>query len=138
MNGIPKELRRLAISAVALGLLVLFLLLLPFERYAVRGREVSREEFLTQAGPFVLALSVLMLLIAGGVWREQRWTRPLMMGSLLTLMVYGAWRDELTIPRAALVLLVAAWQIWFWYFKPEVAEYYRRLSAGRAVSSPHE
>jgi hypothetical protein len=119
------------------GLLtVVFLVLAPLNigTYTINGEPVTGPEFLRRVGLGYGLAGVACIVIAFGLYREQPWTRVLM---LLYWIVLGATMLGLTLADSSIgnaivvtvfgagVPLVVAY--WYLYSKENVVAYYRAL-----------
>ena len=98
------------------------------------GEKVTRSEWLHIAAPLVAVIGCLMASIAYGLAERKAWSRHLVMVMFVLIIVYASalgavnvlrhpimWR---AIVNASLSGCVSAW---YFYFKPNVADYFRRL-----------
>ncbi len=99
---------------------------------------LEREAILTQVFPGMLAFSVLLLVIAGGLSNGRPWARPLTVVFWVILIAGFAWiggRDQLastlvtTVPVAGVVL-------GYLYFNPSVESLFCRVRATRRGAPP--
>lgn len=100
------------------------------------GEKVSRSEWLQIAAPLVAVIGCLMAFIAYGLGAGKPWSRHLIMGIFLLIIVYASTLGAFNVLRhtimwralvnASLFGCVAAW---YFYFKPNVATYFRELAS---------
>ena len=100
------------------------------------GEKVSRSEWLQIAAPLVAVIGCLMAFIAYGLGAGKPWSRHLVMGIFLLIIVYASTLGAFNVLRhtimwralvnASLFGCVAAW---YFYFKPNVAAYFRELAS---------
>jgi hypothetical protein len=99
------------------------------------GEHVTREEWLHIAAPLVAVIGILMALISYGFATQKTWSRHLVMTVSILIIVYGVAAGAL-----GLILPIVMWRalvnasalgcvsIWYFYFKRNVAAYFRELS----------
>ena len=134
----PRAIRVLAWFAAlaSAGMFVsIVLAILDVGPHLMGGEKVSRSEWLHIAAPLVAVTGCLMALIAYGLRAGKPWSRHLVMAIFILIMVYASglggsnmlrhtimWR---AIINASLSGCVSAW---YFYFKPNVAAYFRELA----------
>ena len=98
------------------------------------GEHVTRANWLHVAAPLVATIGTLMALISYGFTKEKRWSRHLVVGMFVFIIVYALTARMLDgIParimwRALLnATFFAGLSIWYFYFKPNVAAYFAEL-----------
>ena len=106
--------------------------------YEINGQPVSREEFLRE--PIVLLFPLAILYTGAVSWalyREQPWTRPLMLAAWLTyvlVMGFAGWPGTTErIVGVVLAIFPLGIASWYLYGKPNVVAYYERLAAQAAA-----
>ena len=122
-----------AFASVGMFLSIL-LAILDVGPHLMGGEKVTRSEWLLIAAPLVAVIGCLMALIAYGLGASKPWSRHLVMAIFTLIIAYASalgvanvlrhtimWR---AIANASVFGCVAAWHF---YFKPNVAEYFRKL-----------
>jgi len=128
-SEVPKDLRKIVHWSVPSLILLAVLLAIPFADYEIEDRPATREEFLNTALPFLVSFAVILLCVAYGIRTERLWVRPFSVAFILAGAIYSAALHEFEMN----VLAWGVWtfsigsNIWFWYGKREIADYYRRL-----------
>ncbi len=99
------------------------------------GEKVTRSEWLHIAAPLVAVIGCLMAFIAYGLATRKPWSRHLVIAIFTLIIVYASALGALNVLRytimwraianASLFGCVAAW---YFYFKPNVATYFRELA----------
>jgi hypothetical protein len=102
------------------------------------GEHVTRTEWLRIAAPLVAVIGILMALISYGFATQKPWSRHLVMTIFILIAVYAIVTGALS-----LILPIIMWRAivnatvfgcvsaWYFYFKPNVAEYFRQLASMR-------
>lgn len=100
------------------------------------GEKVTRSEWLHIAAPLVAVIGCLMASIAYGLVARKAWPRHLVMAIFVLITVYASTLGALdvlqhTIMWRAIVnaFLFGCASMWYFYFKPNVAEYFRQIGA---------
>jgi hypothetical protein len=122
-----------AFASVAMFLSIL-LAILDIGPHLMGGERVTRSEWLHIAAPLAAVIGCLMALIACGLGAGRPWSRHLVMTIFILIIAYASalgaanmlrhtimWR---AIVNASVFGCVAAW---YFYFKPNVAGYFREL-----------
>jgi hypothetical protein len=98
------------------------------------GERVSRSEWLYIAAPIVAVIGVLMALIAFGFAAQKHWSRYLVIAMFSLIIVYASILGALNLMhhtvmwRAIInVSVFGAASVWYFYFTPNVAAYFREL-----------
>jgi hypothetical protein len=98
------------------------------------GERVTRSEWLHIAAPLVAAIGCLMASIAYGLAARKAWSRHLVMAVFVLIIVYGSALSALNVLRHTIMWraivnasLFGCASAWYLYFKPNVAEYFRKL-----------
>ena len=112
------------------------LAILDIGPHLIGGEKVTRSEWLHIATPLVAVIGCLMASIAYGFAARKAWSRHLVMAIFVLTVVYASALGVLNVLRhtimwravvnASLFGYVSAW---YFYFKPIVAEYIRKLGA---------
>ena len=122
-----------ALATIGMFLSIL-LAILDVGPHLMGGERVTRSEWLHIAAPLVAVIGCLMAVIAYGLATGKPWSRHVVMAISILIVVYASalgalnalrhtimWR---AIVNASVFAGVAAW---YFYFKPNVAEYFRKL-----------
>ena len=122
-----------AFASVGMFLSIL-LAILDIGPHLMGGERVTRSEWLHIAAPLVAMIGCLMALIAYRLGANKPWSRHLVMTIFILIIAYASalgaanmlrhtimWR---AIVNASVFGCVAAW---YFYFKPNVAGYFREL-----------
>lgn len=139
----PFLLRWGIIGARALAILSLLMIgCHPTGRLTLRVNErvLERGVILTQVFPGMLAFSVLLLVISGGLSNGRPWARPLTVVFWAILTAGLAWiggRDQLANTLAATVP-VAGVVLGYLYFNPSVQSYFAECARRDAVAAGFE
>jgi hypothetical protein len=141
----PFALRILSgFAALASGGMFLSILLAFYDigPHLIGGERVTREEWLHVAAPLVAVIGLLMALISYGFATCKPWSRHLVMTMSLLIIVYaiatGAlhWIRPIIMWRAIVnASVLGCVSLWYFYFKPNVAAYFRALPGGRSPLS---
>jgi hypothetical protein len=98
------------------------------------GERVTRSEWLYIAAPLVAAIGILMALIAFGFAAQKHWSRHLVIAMFSLIIVYASILGALnlihhTVMWRAIInaSVFGAGSVWYFYFKPDVAAYFREL-----------
>ena len=98
------------------------------------GEKVTRSEWLHIAAPLVAVIGCLMASIAYGLAARKAWSRHLVMAIFVLIIAYASTLGALDMLRRAIMWraiinasLFACASAWYFYFKPNVAEYFRKL-----------
>jgi hypothetical protein len=99
------------------------------------GERVTREEWLHIAAPLVAVIGILMACISYGFAREKAWSRHLVIAMFGLIVVYALVLGGLNLIHRAIMwraiingTLSGCAALWYFYFKPNVAEYFRQLA----------
>ncbi len=102
--------------------------------YIMGGERVRRTEWLHIAAPLVAVIGMLMACISYGFATEKYWSRHLVLAIFSLIIFYAT-----TLGALNLIHHVIMWRaiinasifggtsIWYFYFKPNVAAYFREL-----------
>ena len=98
------------------------------------GEKVTRSEWLQIAAPLVAVIGCLMASIAYGLAARKAWSRHLVMAIFVLIIVYAAALGVLNVLRHTIMWraivnasLFGCASAWYFYFKPNVAKYFREL-----------
>jgi hypothetical protein len=118
------------------GMFVSILLaILDIGPHLMGGEKVTRSEWLHIAAPLVAVIGCLMALIAYGLRAGKPWSRHLVMAIFTLIIVYASTLGALNVLRHTVMwraivnaLLSGCFATWYFYFKPNVAAYFRELA----------
>ena len=98
------------------------------------GEKVTRSEWLHIAAPLVAVIGCLMGLSAYGLATRKAWSRHVVMAIFGSIIVYASALGALNVLRHTIMWraivnasLFGCASAWYFYFKPNVAEYFRKL-----------
>jgi len=99
------------------------------------GERVTRAEWLHIAAPLVAVIGILMAVISYGFATQKLWSRHLVIAMFSLIVVYASILGALNLIHRAIMwrALVNASvfggaSVWYFYFKPNVAAYFRELA----------
>ena len=115
--------------------LSIVLAILDIGPHIMGGERVTREEWLHIAAPLVAMIGVLMAWISYGFAREKAWSRHVVIAMFALIVVYASVLGILNLIHRAIMwraiingTLFGGASVWYFYFKPNVAEYFRELA----------
>jgi hypothetical protein len=98
------------------------------------GERVTRGEWLHIAAPLVAVIGVLMALVAFGFAAQKHRSRRLVIAMFSLIIVYASILGALNLIHHAVMwraiinaTVFGAISVWYFYFKPNVAGYFRQL-----------
>ena len=98
------------------------------------GEKVTRSEWLHIAAPLVAVIGCLTASIAYGLAARKAWPRHLVMAIFVLIVVYASALGTLNVLRDTIMWraivnasLFGCASAWYFYFKPNVAEYFRKV-----------
>ena len=98
------------------------------------GERVTRAEWLHIAAPLVAVIGILMAFIAYGFATQKYWSRHLVIAIFVLIIVYATTLGALNLIHHAIMwraiingTLFGGASVWYFYFKPNVAAYFREL-----------
>ncbi len=110
------------------------LALLDIGPHLMGGEKVTRLEWLHIAAPLVALIGCLMASIAYGFAAHKAWSRHLVMAIFVLIIVYASALGSLNVLRHTIMWraiinasLFGCASAWYFYFKRNVAEYFREL-----------
>src|SRR6476646_8223903 len=110
------------------------LAILDIGPHLMAGEKVTRLEWLHIAAPLVAVIGCLMASIAYGFVARKAWSRHLVMAIFVLIIVYASAFGSLNVLRHTIMwraIVNASFfgcaMAWYFYFKPNVAEYFREL-----------
>ena len=123
-----------ALASVGMYLSIV-LAILDIGPHLMGGERVTREEWLHIAAPLVAVIGVLMACISYGFATEKPWSRHLMITMFALIVVYASILGALNLIHHAIMwraiingTLFGGASVWYFYFKPNVAAYFRELA----------
>lgn len=100
------------------------------------GERVTRSEWLHVAAPLVAVIGCLATLIVYGFGTGKPWSRHFVMGIFTLIIVYASVLGALDVLRHTIMWralvdasLFGCVATWYFYFKPNVAAYFRELAS---------
>ena len=100
------------------------------------GEKVTRSEWLRIAAPLVAVIGCLMASIAYGLAAKKPWSRHLAIAIFVLIFVYASALGAANVLRHSIMWraivnasLFGCASAWYFYFKPNVTEYFRKLGA---------
>jgi hypothetical protein len=120
----------------ALGMFVsIFLAVLDIGPHLMGGEKVTRLEWLHIAAPLVAVIGCLMALTAYGLTARKPWSRHVVLAIFVLIIVYASVLGAGNVLRHSIMWrailngsLFGAAAGWYFYFKPNVAAYFRELA----------
>lgn len=110
------------------------LAILDIGPHLMGGEKVTRAEWLHIAAPLVAVIGCLMALIAYGFAARKAWSRHLVMAIFVLIIVYASALGALDALRHTIMWraminasLFGCVSAWYFYFKRNVADYFREL-----------
>jgi hypothetical protein len=110
------------------------LVILDIGPHLMGGEKVTRFEWLHIAAPLVAVIGCVMALIAYGLATRKTWSRHLVIAIFVLIIVYASALGALNLLRHTIMwraivnaTLFGCASAWYLYFKPNVAEYFRKL-----------
>jgi hypothetical protein len=115
--------------------LSILLAILDIGPHMIGGEWVTRTEWLHIAAPLVAVIGILMAFIAYGFARQKGWSRHLVIAMFVLIVVYASILGALNLIHHAIMWraiinasVFGAASVWYFYFKPSVAAYFRELA----------
>jgi hypothetical protein len=115
--------------------LSIVLAILDIGPHIMVSERVTREEWLHIAAPLVAVIGVLMAWISYGFATKKPWSRHVVIEMLALIVVYASILGALNLIHRAIMwraiingTLFGCASVWYFYFKPNVAEYFRELA----------
>jgi hypothetical protein len=110
------------------------LAILDIGPHLMGGEKMTRAEWLQIAAPLVAVIGCLMASIAYGLAARKAWSRHFVMAIFVLIIVYASALGALNVLRHTIMWraivnasLFGCASAWYFYFKPNVAEYFRKL-----------
>jgi len=111
------------------------LVILDIGPHMMGGERVTRIEWLHIAAPLVAVIGVLMACISYGFATAKAWSRRVVIAMFALIVVYASILGVLNLIHHAIMWraiingsLFGGASVWYFYFKPNVAEYFRDLA----------
>ncbi len=115
--------------------LSILLAILDVGPHLMGGEKVTRSEWLRIAGPLVAMIGCLMALIAYGLGARKPWSRHVVLAIFALIIVYASVLGAVNVLRHSIMWraivnasLFGSVAGWYFYFKPNVAAYFRELA----------
>jgi hypothetical protein len=120
----------------AMGMFLSILLaILDVGPHLMGGERVTRSEWLHIAAPLVAVMGCLMTLIAYGLAACKPWSRHVVLAIFVLIIVYASALGAVNVLRHSIMWrailnasLSGSVAGWYFYFKPNVAAYFRKLA----------
>ena len=117
--------------------LSILLAILDIGPHIMGGERVTRSEWLHIAAPLVAVIGILMAFVAYGFATQKHWSRHLVITIFALIIVYASILGVLNVIHRAIMwraiingTLFGGVSVWYFYFKPTVAAYFRELKGG--------
>ena len=98
------------------------------------GERVTRSEWLHIAAPLVAVIGFLMACIAYGFATQKHWSRHVVIAMFALIVLYASVVGALNLIHHAIMwraivnaTVFGTASVWYFYFKPNVAAYFRGL-----------
>jgi len=115
--------------------LSILLAILDIGPHIMGGERVTRSEWLHIAAPLVAVIGILMAFVAYGFATQKSWSRHLVLAIFGLIIVYASILGALNLIHHAIMwraiingTLFGGASVWYFYFKPNVAAYFRELA----------
>ncbi len=120
----------------AMGMFLSILLaILDVGPHLMGGERVTRSEWLHIAAPLVAVMGCLMTLVAYGLGTCKPWSRHFVLAIFVLIIVYASVLGAVDVLRHSIMwrailnaFLFGSAAGWYFYFKPNVAAYFRELA----------
>ncbi len=114
----------------------ILLVLLKIGPAVMGGERVTRTEWLHIAAPLVAVIGILMAFISYGLASRRTWSRHVVIAMFGLIIVYASILGALNLIHRAIMwraiingTLFGSASVWYFYFKPNVAAYFRELAS---------
>ena len=104
------------------------------------GERVTRTEWLHIAAPLVAVIGILMAFIAYGFATQKHWSRHVVIAMFALIVLYASVLGALNLIHHAIMwraiingTLFGSASVWYFYLKPNVAEYFQELKKKKSV-----
>jgi hypothetical protein len=126
-------------ALASIGMFVsIALAILDIGPHFMGGEKVTRSKWLHIAAPLVAVVGYLMASIAHGLAARKAWSRHLVVAIFVLIIVYAPALGALNVLRHTIMWraivnasLFGCASAWYFYFKPNVSEYFRKLAGDR-------
>jgi hypothetical protein len=115
--------------------LSILLAVLDIGPHIMGGEHVTRTEWLHIAAPLVAVIGILMACISYGFATQKPWPRHVVIAIFVLIVVYASILGALNLIHHAIMwraiingTLFGGASVWYFYFKPNVAKYFRELA----------
>jgi hypothetical protein len=115
--------------------LSIVLAILDIGPHVMGGEQVTREECLCIAAPLVAVIGVFMACISYGFAAKKAWSRHVVIAMFALIVIYAMSLGTLNLIHHAIMwraiingTLFGGASVWYFYFEPNVAEYFRDLA----------
>jgi hypothetical protein len=122
------------LASITMYLSIVFAIL-DIGPYLMGGEHVTREEWLHIAAPLVAVIGALTACTSYGFATEKPWSRHLVIAMFALIVVYASTLGALNLIHHAIMwraiingTLFGGASVWYFYFKPNVAEYFRGIA----------
>jgi uncharacterized membrane protein len=116
--------------------LSIILVLLKIGPTVMGGERVTRAEWLHIAAPLVAAIGILMALICYALASRKPWPRHVVIAMFTLIIVYASLLGALNLIHHLMMwraivnaTISGGLSAWYFYFKPNVATYFRELAS---------
>jgi len=113
------------------------LAILDIGPHLMGGEKVTRSEWLQIAAPPVAVIGCLMASIAYGLAARKVWSRHLVIAIFVLIIMYASALGVLNVLNHTIMWRAIAnasvfgcAAVWYFYFKPNIAAYFRELAKG--------
>ena len=113
----------------------ILLVLLKIGPVVMGGERVTRTEWLHIAAPLVAAIGILMAMICYALASRKPWSRHLVIAMFTLIIGYALILGALNLIHHTMMwraiidaAIFGGLSAWYFYFKPNVAEYFRELA----------
>ena len=114
--------------------LSILLAVLDIGPHIMGGERVTRDEWLHIAAPLVAVIGILMAFIAYGFAGQKAWSRHVVIAMFGLIIVYASILGALNMIHRVIMWraiinasVFGGVAVWYFYFKPNVAAYFREL-----------
>jgi uncharacterized membrane protein len=114
--------------------LSILLAVLDIGPHIMGGERIMRTEWLHIAAPLVAVIGFMMALIAYGLAARKPWSRHLVITIFILIIAYASILGALNLIHQAIMwraiinaAVFGSISVWYLYFKPNVAAYFREL-----------
>jgi hypothetical protein len=115
--------------------LSILLAVLDIGPHIMGGERVTRTEWLHIAAPLVAVIGILMAFIAYGFATRKHWSRHFVIAIFVLIVLYASVLGALNVIHRAIMWraiinasVFGGASAWYFYFKPNVAAYFRELA----------